>query len=79
MKMNKILLNYLAMDLDDRPSSLVDCIGKDGITIDPAKYLEYQEKDDELGNLQLQLAFVYGVSSTGTQSGGNKQQLSGGI
>jgi DDE superfamily endonuclease len=73
--MNTILLNYLAVDLDDRPSSLVDCIGKDGITIDPAKYLEYQEKDDELGDLQLQLAFAYGVSSKGMQSGGNKQSV----
>ena len=53
---NTIITQYLAVDLDDRPSSLVDCLGDDGINLDPEKYLQYQEKDDELGDLMLKLA-----------------------
>jgi hypothetical protein len=43
------------VELDDRPSSLVDCLGEDGMTIDEAKLVLYEEKEDDLGDLLLQL------------------------
>jgi hypothetical protein len=55
MDLNETVLQYLAVDLDDRPSSLVDCLGEDGMTIDEAKLVLYKEKEDDLGDLLLQL------------------------
>jgi hypothetical protein len=49
--MNKLITDYVAVDLDDRPSSLVECLAMDGLTLDPLKYWQYQDKEDELGDL----------------------------
>lgn len=57
--MNKLITDYVAVDLDDRPSSLVDCLTKDGLTLDPLKYLQYQDKEDELGDLMLKMLMSY--------------------
>lgn len=57
--MNKLISDYVAVDLDDRPSSLVDCLAKDGLTLDPLKYLQYQDKEDEMGDLMLKMLMSY--------------------
>ena len=66
--MNQLVTKYLAIDLDERPSSLVDCLGKDGVSLDPEKYLQYQEKDDELGDLMLQVAMCYNETNATSRS-----------
>jgi hypothetical protein len=57
--MNKLIIDYVAVDLDDRPSSLVDCLAKDDLILDPLKYCQYQDKEDELGDLILKMLMSY--------------------
>jgi DDE superfamily endonuclease len=53
--MNDLVLKYIAVNQDDRPSCLLDCLDEDGISIDLEQYEAYGEKDDELGDLLMQL------------------------
>jgi hypothetical protein len=48
--MTQFITDCVAVDLDDRPSSLVDCLAMDGLTLDPLKYWQYQDKEDERGD-----------------------------
>jgi hypothetical protein len=51
--MTMLITDCIAVDLCDRPSSLVDCHAMDGLTLDPLKYWQYQDKEDELGDLLI--------------------------
>jgi NTP pyrophosphatase (non-canonical NTP hydrolase) len=62
MDLNKLVLNYLAINDDDRPSSLTDCLANDGVSLDPEKYRQHQEKEDELGDAMMQLLMSYNVA-----------------
>ena len=48
---------YHAIEDDDRPNSLADCLNKNG-QIDPQKHSLYIQKQEELDELQSQLAVV---------------------
>jgi hypothetical protein len=73
MDLNRLVLNYLAIELDDRPSSLVDCVEDDGVNLDPAKYLQYEEKEDELGDAMLELLMSYSVTKVANRKENNKK------
>jgi hypothetical protein len=44
MDLNQLVMMYLAIGNDDRPSSFADCLEQDGVNLDHEKYLQYQEK-----------------------------------
>jgi hypothetical protein len=47
IKMEEVLANCVAVDQDDRPSGLLDCLEDDGTTIDLEKHSMCEEKEDE--------------------------------
>jgi hypothetical protein len=73
--MNKLITDYVAVDLDDRPSSLVECLAMDGLTLDSLKYWQYQDKEDELGDLMLKMPMSYNRKRLSLASVGSKKKI----